>query len=241
MVGLNLTDQDEATIRYAAMISRMANSQKIHFVHIVPRLKIPMSIRLRYPNLFRPIMNQMEHVIKQHWDGRKDIVIAYDVVEGTPLTELLYRSSLYAIDLIVVGNGLELRKSGALPEKLALDAPFSVLIVPEDTEPKLTKTFVVSARSRFSTSDPAAAIRRMAQELGADLLVIDARKTNDSTAVLLGTIMKQIIQTAETPVLVLKSRNTDEPGLETALEWDDEAWKASPAEVPDISQRSLAA
>jgi CO dehydrogenase/acetyl-CoA synthase epsilon subunit len=81
----------------------------------------------------------------------------------------------------------------------------------------------------------------MAQELRADLLVIDARKTNDSTAVLLGTIMKQIIRTAETPVLVLKSRNTDEPGLETALEWDDEAWKASPAEVLDISQRSLAA
>lgn len=123
MIGLNLSDQDEATIRYAAMISRMAKSEKTYFVHIVPRLKIPMSIRLRYPDLFRPVMNQMENEIKQLWYGRKAVALAYDVIEGTPLTELIYQSSIQAIDLILVGNSRQQRKSGALPEKLALDAP----------------------------------------------------------------------------------------------------------------------
>ncbi len=191
MVGLNLNAQDEATIRYAAMISRIARSAKIHFVHIVPRLKIPMSIRLRYPNLFRPVLNQMEKVIRQHWDGRKDVALAYDVIEGTPLTELIYRSSINTIDLILAGNSREQRKSGALPEKLALDAPCSVLIIPEGTIPKLTKTLVVTARSKFPASDPAAALRKIAQEQRADLLVIDAREINDSTAVPLGTVTKR--------------------------------------------------
>jgi nucleotide-binding universal stress UspA family protein len=241
MVGLNLSAQDAATIRYAAMISRIAKSIKIHFVHIVPRLKIPMSIRLRYPNLFRPVLNQMENVITQYWDGRKDVALAYDVVEGTPLAELMYRSSIHAIDLIVVGNGRQQRKSGSLPEKLALDAPCSVLIIPEGTKPKLTKTLVVTARSKFPASDPATAFRKIAQERRADLLAIDARKINNSAAVLLGTAMKQLIRTVEMPVLVLKGRNTDEPVLETALEWEDEAWEAPPAEVMEISHRSLAA
>ncbi len=78
MVGLNLSDQDKTTIRYAAMFSRMAKPEAIHFVHIVPRLKVSMSIRLRYPNLFRPVMNQMENVIREHWDGRKDVALAYE-------------------------------------------------------------------------------------------------------------------------------------------------------------------
>ncbi len=241
MVGLNLSDQDEATIRYAAMISRIARAARIHFVHIVPRLKIPMSIRLRYPNLFRPVMNQMEKVIRQHWDGRKDVALAYDVIEGTPLTELTYWSSIHAIDLILVGNRQEQRKSGVLPEKLALDAPCSVLIVPEGTKPKLTKTLVMTACSKFPASDPAAALRKIAQEQRADLLVIDARKINDSTAVLFGTVVKRLIRTIERPLLVLKNGDMDAPVLETALEWEGEAWEPFPADATEITPRSLAA
>jgi nucleotide-binding universal stress UspA family protein len=240
MAGLNLSDQDETTIRYAAMISRIAKSARIHFVHIVPRLKIPMSIRLRYPNLFRPVMNQMENVIRQHWDGRKDVALAYDVIEGTPLTELIYRSSLLAIDLILVGNHREQRKSGALPEKLALDAPYSVLIIPEGAKPELTKTLVVTARSQFSENDPAAALRKIAQEQRADLLVIDAREINDSTAVRLGNIVKQLIRTIKMPLLVLRNGDIDEAALETVREWEEDAWEASPAEAMKISPQRLA-
>jgi nucleotide-binding universal stress UspA family protein len=241
MTGLNLSDQDETTIRYAAMISRMAKSVRIHFVHIVPRLKIPMSIRLRYPNLFRPVMNQMENVIRPHWDGRKDVALAYDVVEGTPLTELIYRSSILAIDLIVVGNSRQQRKSGALTEKLALDAPCSVLVVPEGTKPKLTKTFVVTARSKFPASNPAVAIWKMAHEQRADLLVIDTREINDSTAVLLGTVAKSLVQTIEMPLLTLKNKNAGALALEPVHEWEDEAWKASQPDALEITLRGLAA
>jgi nucleotide-binding universal stress UspA family protein len=186
-------------------------------------------------------MNQMENAIQQHWDGRKDVALAYDVVEGTPLTELIYRCSIHAIDLILVGNRREQRKSGALPEKLALDAPCSVLIIPEGAKPKLTKTLVVTARSKFPANDPAAALRKIAQEQRADLLVIDAREINDSAAVRLGTVMKQLIRTIEMPLLVLKNGDIDTPVLETVRDWEDDAWEASPAEAMEISPRSLAA
>jgi nucleotide-binding universal stress UspA family protein len=200
-----------------------------------------MCIRLRYPNLFRPVMNQTEKLIGQYWDGRKDVAPAYDVIEGTPLTELIYRCSINRIDLILVGNRREQRKSGALPEKLALDAPCSVLVVPEGTEPKLTKTFVVTARAKFPASDPAAALQRIAQEQRADLLVIAARKINDSAAVLLGTVATRLIRTIELPLLVLKNGEIDAPVLETVRAWEEDAWEASPAEAMEISPRSLAA
>ncbi|MCG3118034.1 MAG: hypothetical protein ALAOOOJD_00167 [bacterium] len=241
MVGLNLSAQDEATIRYAAVFSRMAQSAEIHFVHVVPRLKIPMSVRLRYPNLYRPVMNQMEHAIKEYWDGHQKVALAYDVAEGTPLTELIYRCSLYAIDLMLVGNRQEQRESGVLPEKLALDAPCSVLIVPEGTPPNLTQTLVVTARSQFPAHDPAEAIVAIAQEQGADLLVIDARELNDSAAVRLVTVMKQLIRNSKIPLLVWKNRNTGMPVLKTGREWKEDAWKVSSVKAMEISHRSLAA
>ena len=241
MVGLNLSDQDEATIRYAAMISRMSKSEKTHFVHIVPRLKIPMSIRHRDPTLFRPVMNQMEKVIKKHWDIRKDGTLAYEIIEGTPLTELIHRSSINAIDLILVGNSRGQQKSSKLPEKLAMDAPCSVLIVPEGTKPKLTKTLVVPARSKFPASDPAATIQRIAQEQHADLLVIDVQEISDTAAVLLGTVIKQLIRTIDMPLLVLKNEDIAPPVLETALGWEGEAWETFPADAPKMTPRSLAA
>jgi nucleotide-binding universal stress UspA family protein len=241
MVGLKLSDQDEATIRYAAMISRMAKSEKTYFVHIVPRLKIPMSIRLRYPNLFRPVMNQMENVIKQHWNSRKDVALAYDIIEGTPLTGLIYRSSINAIDLILVGNSREQRKSDALPEKLALDAPCSVLIIPAGTEPKPTKTLVVTVSTALPANDPAEAIRKMAQEQRADLLIMDIREISDTAAVLLGTVIKQLIRTIDKPLLVLKNEDAVPPVLETVLEWEGQAWETFPADAPKMMPRSFAA
>lgn len=186
-------------------------------------------------------MNQMETVIKQHWGGRKDVALAYDVVEGTPLTELIYRSSLHAIDLILVGNSREQRKSGALPEKLALDAPCSVLVIPEGTEPKLTKTLIITASSRIPASAPADAIRKIAQEHRADLLVMDVREVSDTAAVLLGTVTKQLIRTIDMPLLVLKNEDVNAPVLATALEWESKTWEAFPPDALAITPRSLAA
>lgn len=209
MAGLNLSDQDEATIRYATMFCRLAKPEAVHFVHIVPRLNIPMSIRLKYPNMFRTVLNQMERVIQRHWEAGKEVAFAYEVDEGAPLTELIYQASTHASDLILVGNRKEQRKNGALPERLALEAACPVMVIPEGVKPKLTKTFVVTASSKISASDPAAALQKRARDQHADLVAIDARKP--SSAALLATVIKRVVQTIDMPLLVWKAGDFDTP------------------------------
>lgn len=48
MVALNLSDRDIATLGYAAMVSRMAKSEKIYFVHVANNLDILESVRAEY-------------------------------------------------------------------------------------------------------------------------------------------------------------------------------------------------
>lgn len=224
IAGLNLSEQDEAIIQYAAMFCRRVKPEAMHFVHIVPRINIPMSIRLKYPNMFRTVLNQMERILERHWNAGKEPAFAYEVVEGTPLTELIYQAAAHASDLILVGNRREQRKSGALPERLALEATCSVLIVPEGVKPKLTKTLVVTANSNVPARDPAATLQKMARERRADLLVIDARKP--SHAALLATVIKQTIQTTAMPLLVWKTGNWDTSARKAAFDWEDDMWEA---------------
>lgn len=235
MAGLNLSDQDEAVIRYAAMLSRMAKSKIIHLVHIVPRLKIPMSIRLRYPNLFRPLMNQMERVTARYWDGRKDIEVAYDVVEGIPLNQLLSGLELNAIDLILVGNKRRERQSDTLPEKLALAAPCSVLIIPEGTKPKLANTLVFSTYKRQDSSaislfalcnQPAAAITQIAHERRADLVVIDAREVRRKEMELVETLITRLARVTAIPLLIARNNDPKVPVLEAAVDWQEDEARA---------------
>lgn len=224
LVGLNLSDQDETTIRYAAMFCRLVKPEAVHLIHIVPRLNIPMSIRLKYPNMFRTVLNQMERVIQQHWDAEKEISFAYEAVEGTPLTELIHQASAHASDLILVGNRKKQRKNGALPERLALEAASSVMIIPEGAKPKLTKTFVVTASSKISVSDPAAALQKMAKNQHADLVAIDARKPGG--VALLATVIKRAVQEIEMPLLVWKTGDFDTPARKAFFDWEEGAWNA---------------
>lgn len=224
LAGLNLSDQDEAIIQYAAMFCRRLKPEAMHFVHIVPRINIPMSIRLKYPNMFRTVLNQMERVLQRHWEAGKEAAFAYEVVEGTPLTELIYQAAAHASDLILVGNRREQRKSGALPERLALDATCSVLIVPEGVQPKLTKTLVVTVSSNIPASDPATTLQKMARAQRADLLVIDARKP--SHAALLAMAIKRTIQTTTMPLLVWKTGNWGASARKAAFDWEDGMWEA---------------
>lgn len=225
MAGLNLSTQDDTTIQYAAAFCRLAKPEAMRFVHIVPRLNIPMSIRLKYPNMFRTVLNQMERVIQRHWQCGDEVALAYEAVEGTPLSELIYQASAHASDLILVGNRRDQRKYGSLAERLGLEAHCSVMIVPEGIKPKLTKTLVVTASSNIPAGDPAAALQKMAREQHADLLVIDVRKPGNSAAPRLAAVIKRLIQAVEMPLLVWRTGDLNAPIRKAAFDWDNEVWE----------------
>ncbi len=146
LVGLAGADRDRGTIEYAAMVSRMAKSEKTYFVHVADSLDIPEPIREAYPDLLQPVdehwIEQMREMVVDRFSCHPEIDVAFEVVEGTPLVEILRLARQKEIDLLLVGKTKEHQQSGMLPEKLARKAPCSVLVVPEGAPSRISKILV---------------------------------------------------------------------------------------------------
>ena len=135
MVGVSFTDTDLSAIQYAAMISRLAKSEHVSFVHVVRNFESLKSIHEEYPQLLEPIeeftKTQMRTEVSKYFDGPPEITMEYEVVEGSPLLQLLNLARRREIDLLVIGKGPICREDVKLPVKLARKAPCSVLVVPQ--------------------------------------------------------------------------------------------------------------
>ncbi|MFO7495138.1 MAG: universal stress protein [Desulfobacterales bacterium] len=146
LVGISFANQDGAGIRYAAMISRLARSEKVVFLHVASSVDLPEDLLKEYPDLFQPVgeyaLGQMKELVQQYFDGHPDTEISYEVVEGAPLIEFLRMVKEEDIDLVVMRKRGEPGATGALFEKLARKAPCSVLFVPEGSKAWFTNILV---------------------------------------------------------------------------------------------------
>ena len=140
LVPLSLADQDESAIRYAGLISRLANSCKVTFAHVTDaRDSIPDELRAAFPDFEQSsdelVKKRMEELVARNFpaDGKPEL--AYESLEGSPLIELLRRTKDSDIDLIIMAKRKEPTEVGSLPEKLIRKAPCSVLLVPEEAKP----------------------------------------------------------------------------------------------------------
>ena len=146
LVGLSLGKQDGSSIRYAAMISKLAKSEKITFLHVASTPDIPEELRKEFPDLAEPtddsVRQEMEAIVSKHFDVHPDTQLEYVVAEGSPLIELLRRAKENDIDLIIMRKRREPTASGTLFEKLARKATCSVLFVPEGSKAWFTEILV---------------------------------------------------------------------------------------------------
>ena len=146
LVGVSFVNQDGASLRYAGLISRLAKSEKITFLHVASTTDIPEELRTEYPALFQPVneyaRHEMEALVNKYFDGHPETQIDYEVVEGSPLIEFLRRAKEHEIDLIIMRKRKIPSASGSLFEKLARKAPCSVLFVPEGTTTWFTNILV---------------------------------------------------------------------------------------------------
>jgi len=54
LVGLNLTDQDNAVIQAAGEITHLSQSEKVYFMYIAERPNLPEELSDTYPDLLGP-------------------------------------------------------------------------------------------------------------------------------------------------------------------------------------------
>jgi nucleotide-binding universal stress UspA family protein len=146
LVGISLAPQDGTSIRYAAMISRLAQSEKITFLHVADTLKIEEDVCTLYPELKQSCngstTQEIETLVKKYYDGPADTELECEAVEGSPLMELLRRAKQEDIDLIILRKRAGDTPSGHLSTKLARKAPCSLLFVPEGAKSWYTKILV---------------------------------------------------------------------------------------------------
>ena len=134
-VGLARTPADACTAAYAALVCRLGTVEQVRFVHVLPRegTSGPLAGREHVEAELR------QTVAGQFTDVPVHVRVDYAVLSG-PLTDQLLTEVVTAqSDLLLVGHGAGRSGRRALARRLAMNAPCSVWMVPEDSPSRLTR------------------------------------------------------------------------------------------------------
>lgn len=149
IVGMTLGDQDEAKLRYTAMISRLAPAETVYFIHVIgsPGGKGETDKEYRGIQGFSgdAVHERMKQLVAKYFEGSPETKHEYVIMEDAPLIhiELLRKFKDMVIDLLVLGKIRgELTKRGTIPVKVARKAPCSVLFIPEGMKPEYSNILV---------------------------------------------------------------------------------------------------
>jgi nucleotide-binding universal stress UspA family protein len=138
MVGLARTPADAGLIRYAAMVARLGTAHAIRFVHVLP------------PTVGGPpaadhdrVLAELQAEVRAHFtDVPATAQVSHDVLSGPLMDQLLAHVAEKHVDLVLVGHGLHPPGRKALARRLAMKAPCSVWMVPEDSLARLRRILV---------------------------------------------------------------------------------------------------
>jgi nucleotide-binding universal stress UspA family protein len=125
VVALGSPDADSALIRYAAVLASLGRTREVHFVHVAEPSQP--SARLR---------DQMRAQVEAHFIGTP-ARIECDVLHGSLTDRLLAHVTELQADLIIIGS-----KKHKLGARLAMVAPCSVAVVPNQFPPTLSHLLV---------------------------------------------------------------------------------------------------
>jgi nucleotide-binding universal stress UspA family protein len=146
LINLNLSGLDAATIAYSSMISRLAQSEKAFFIHVSRKPEFYEMLGQEGPgsseSLDEYLVSEIKKSIQNNFKGPPGIEINIDVLQGNPFHQLLRYSAKKQIDLIIVSKEKDASKARRLPLKLERRAPCSVLILPHQSNPKISKILV---------------------------------------------------------------------------------------------------
>ncbi len=146
LVALDLTEMDDALIKYVFRISNILDIEKIYFIYVEKQLELPDGMTLKSSKPGFPVDETIEQLIEENIErnGKANLKVPYkiEVVEGSPSQQVLHWAKIKKADLVAVGRKSGLKGGGALSHKVARLAPCSVVYVPE-VLPEHYKNFVV--------------------------------------------------------------------------------------------------
>ncbi len=147
LVPLSLADKGELSIRYAGLISQLANSERVTFVHVISSLDdIPKELKSEFPNIVHSsgelAKKRMEELVSKYFPADHKSTIEFKILEGSPLIELLRMTKETDTDLVIMVRRFEPTESGVLPQKVIRRVPCSVLLLPEGAKVSFSNILV---------------------------------------------------------------------------------------------------
>ena len=144
MVGLDLTEADLPLIAYSAYIAEISGAESVYFVHVVNNLELEdLHASIGELGSYAPVdeqrKDQMAEEVRTTFENHSHIETNFEVIEGNTLKEMLHWAMVKHINLIMVGRKPEEHTEHLISEKLARKAPCSVMIIPRDTVPLISK------------------------------------------------------------------------------------------------------
>ena len=145
---------DETLVRFASFIAEINQAKKIYFANIIRNLSIPKEVLNEFPNLIEGMIgerkSQMKKTVEDHFDKKGDIEFSFVVKEGQLSKKLLKLAHEKSADMILIGRKVSLPGTGVISQRLARRASCSLLIVPENSKPKIKRLLVPSDFSDYS-------------------------------------------------------------------------------------------
>ncbi len=226
IIGLDFTEMDEMLLSYTEFWTQLLNIEKIYFLHITDSLTADIKVRQQVWNTNKPIDEFLQDKMKEQvrrFAPQIDLQkVEFLVVEGTPYQQIHHWAVAKEADLIIAGRKYSLKGSGLLPQKFIMNAPCSVLLVPETVATHLDTVLVSTDFSEYS---------QLALQAGVDLV----RKTPFSSLYCLHIFdVEEGITTDETySELVAQKRQTAEIAFDKSMmEVETYGHKVTPLFVP---------
>jgi len=154
IVCLDQTSMDETLVKFATYIARINQTKKIYFTNIIRNLQIPKEVLKEFPKLIENMVeerkSQMREVVERNWDKELQSEMSFVVKEGQLAKKVLKLAHEKSADMILVGRKVTLPGSGVGSQRLARRASCTLMIIPENSTPKVTKILVPSDFSEYS-------------------------------------------------------------------------------------------
>ncbi len=152
IVGLDMSEMDHTLIEFAAFVARSGYVKKVQFWHIVRIEKIPSDIQREFPDMLDRLVSErtekIQDLVEKHFEA-KNVTTEYHIQKGS-VSALLDMAIEGSADLIIIGRKKTMQGSGILAQRLARRATCNLLIVPEDSKPKIEKILVPIDFSKYS-------------------------------------------------------------------------------------------
>jgi len=201
LVGLSLGKQDGSSIRYAAMISKLARSEKITFLHVASTPDIPEELRKEFTEILVPVdfsENSMDAM---------EVAVALALAAGLKEIHCLH---VYSVPLGYYKTG---KSHEEFAEIMKGHAEKNLQEFMKKVDLKgLTATPIYKLEKREHKG-----IEEVIEEHEIYLLVIGARGRRAGAGVMLGSVTEHLIRTTTIPLLAVKRKGTGMGLLEALL------------------------